>query len=141
MSKMRWLTIFTLLVLLFPSQAALAGRSRVKLAPSVSLTPFSVTTPRNSTVTYQVKINNLPNGGMHCVKVDVFVPNHYKIYPGAGYSFYHLYAPTTLDFKVKVPNTTQRKFFNARVSWSKDYSCRSIRITNYSSRVEIIVSQ
>ena len=141
MFKMRWLTIITLLVLLFPSQAAMAG-SRWRLNdPGISLTPFTVTTPVNSTVNYQVNLKNIPAGGMHCVKVVVFVPNHYKIYPGTGYSFYHLYSPTTLDFKVKVPNNAQRKFFNARVSWSKDYACRSIRTSKNSSQVEIIVTK
>jgi hypothetical protein len=140
MLKMRWLTIFTLFVLLFPTQAALA-HPRLPLIPSVTVTPFTTTTPINSTVLYKVNITNLPSAGMHCVKVDLFVPYGYKLYPGAGYSYYHFYAPASLDFKVKVPNTTQRKFFNARVSWSRDYACQSIRITNYSSRVEIIVTK
>ena len=141
MLKMRWLTIITLLVLLFPSQAVLAGTNSITLIPTISITPFSVTTPINSTVLYKVNINHIPNTGMHCVKVDLFVPSGYKLYPGSGYSYYHFYAPATLDFKVKVPNTAQRKFFNARVSWSRDYACKSIRITNYSNKVEIIVTK
>jgi hypothetical protein len=140
MLKMRWLTIFTLFVLLFPTQAALA-HPQLPLYPTVSVTPFTTTTPINSTVLYKVQINNLPNGGLHCVKVDLFVPNGYKLYPGAGYSYYHFYAPASLDFKVKVPNTIQRKFFYARVSWSRDYACHSLRITNYSHQVEIIVTK
>jgi hypothetical protein len=140
MLKMRWLTIITLLVLLFPSQVALAGRNRV-LIPTVIVTPFTTTTPINTTVLYHVNITNLPNGGMHCVKVDLFVPANYKLYPGAGYQFYHFYNPASLEFKVKVPNTAQRKFFNARVSWSRDYACRGIRVTNYSSQVEVIVTK
>jgi len=139
MLKMRWLTIITLLVLLFPSQSALAGH-RV-LIPTVVVTPFSTTTTINSTVLYHVNITNFPSGGMHCVKVDLFVPTGYKLYPGTGYQYYHLYAPVTKDFQVKVPNTAQRKFFNARVSWSRDYACRGIRFTNLSPQVEIIVNK
>jgi hypothetical protein len=141
MLKIRWLTIITVLILLIPSQAALAGINKGVLIPTVTVTPFTTTTPINSTVLYHVNITNIPYGGMHCVKVDLFVPAGYKLYPGSGYQFYHFYAATTLDFKVKVPNTAQRKFFNARVSWSKDYACRSIRITSYSPQVEIIVTK
>ncbi len=90
MHKMRWLTIITLLVLLFPSQAALAGTNSITLIPTISVTPFSVTTPINTTVLYKVNINHIPNAGMHCVKVDLFVPSGYKLYPGSGYSYYHL---------------------------------------------------
>jgi hypothetical protein len=140
MLKMRLVTMITLMVLLFPTQAALAGRSSYRLIPTLTVAPFSVTTPINSTVLYKVNLNNIPNGGMHCVKVDLFVPSGYKLAPGSGYSYYHFYAPATLDFKVKAPNTAQRRFFNARVSWSRDYACRSIRITNYSNQVEIIVT-
>jgi hypothetical protein len=140
MLKIRWLTILTVLILLFPSQAALAGRSRIPVIPLVVVTPFSVTTPINSTVLYHVNISAIPNGGMHCVKVGLAVPPGYKVYPAPGYSYYHFYTATTLDFKVKAPNTAQRKFFFATVSWSKDYACRSIRITNYSHQVEIIVT-
>jgi hypothetical protein len=140
MLRMRWLTIFTVFVLLFPTQAALAGRSR-RLAPTISVSPFSLTTPVNSTVLYQVSIGNVPSGGIHCVKVDLKVPNGYKLYPGSGYSYYHFYSPATLDFKVKVPATAQRRFFYAKVTWSRDYACRSIRTTNNSSQVEIIVTK
>ncbi len=139
MLKMRWLTIFTVLVLMFPTQAALAARGT--MIPTVVVTPFSVTTPVNSTVLYKVSVGNIPSTGIHCVKVDLKVPTGYKLYPGSGYSFYHVFNPTTLDFKVKVPANPQRKFFNARVSWSRDYACRSIRTTSYSRQVEIIVTQ
>jgi hypothetical protein len=141
MLKMRWLTILTVLILLLPTQAALAGRSRGPIIPSVSVAPFSVTTPINSTVLYNVSVGNIPNGGIHCVKVDLKVPNGYKIYPAAGYSYYHFYSPTTLQFKVKVPGGAQRKFFYAKVSWSKDYACRSIRVTSNSTQVEVIVTK
>jgi hypothetical protein len=139
MLKMRWLTIITILILLFPTQAALAGRGT--LIPTVKVIPFTVTAPVNSVVLYKVSVGNIPNGGIHCVKVDLRVPNGYKIYPATGYSFYHVFSPTTLDFKVKVPATAQRKFFYASVSWSRDYACRSIRTTNNSHQVEIIVTQ
>jgi hypothetical protein len=144
MYKMRWLTIITLLVLLFPSQGVLAGYRRSP-GPSISLTPFTKETLINSTVTYTVHIGNIPNNGLHCVKVNLFVPNGHKVYPGAGYSylsdwtFYHFYAPDDLYFKVKVPNNPGRKFLNAKVSWSRDYACRSIRTTNTSNQVELIV--
>jgi hypothetical protein len=139
MFKMRWLTIITILILLFPTQAALAGRGSI--IPTVSVIPFSVTVPVNSVVLYKVNISNIPNGGIHCAKVDLRVPNGYKIFPATGYSIYHIYSPTTLDFKVKVPPNAQRKFFNARVTWSRDYACHSIRTTNNSNLVEIIVTQ
>jgi len=141
MKKMRWLTIITLMVLLFPTQAAQANNYRRRFNPSIHLTPFTTTTAINSTVNYKVNIGRIPNGGMHCVKVDLFVPSGYKLYPGTGYSFYHFYSPASLDFKVKVPNTAQRQFFFARVSWSRDYACRSIRISNKSSQVELIVTK
>jgi hypothetical protein len=141
MLKMRWLTIFTIFVMLVPTQAALAGRNKGPLIPTVTASPWTVTTPVNSLVTYKVTIDKIPNGGMHCVKVDLFVPAGYKLYPSPGYSFYHFYAPATLDFKVKAPNTAQRKFFSARVSWSRDYACRSIRTTSFSNQVEIIVTK
>ena len=136
---MRWVSIVTLLVLLFPFQPVLAATR--PLSPSVKVTPLSATAPINSTVLYQVSVNNIPRGGMHCVKVDLLKPTEFKIYPATGYSYYHFYSPNTLDFKLKLPNQPQRKFFFARVSWSKDYYCKSIRITNYSSRVEIIVTK
>jgi hypothetical protein len=139
MLKMRWLTIITILILLFPTQAALAGRGTI--IPTVSVIPFSVTVPVNSVVLYKVNIGNIPNGGIHCAKVDLRVPSGYKIFPATGYSIYHIYTPTTLDFKVKVPPNAQRKFFNARVTWSRDYACHSIRTTNNSNQVEIIVTQ
>jgi hypothetical protein len=139
MLKMRWLTIITILILLFPTQAALAGRGI--LIPTVKVIPFTVTAPVNSVVLYKVSVGNIPNGGIHCVKVDLRVPNGYKIYPATGYSFYHVFSPTTLDFKVKVPANPQRKFFYASVNWSRDYACRSIRTTNNSHQVEIIVTQ
>jgi hypothetical protein len=139
MLKMRWLTIITILILLFPTQAALAGRGT--LIPTVKVIPFSVTTPVNSVVLYKVSVGNIPNSGIHCVKVDLRVPNGYKVYPPTGYSLYHISTPTTLDFKVKVPANAQRKFFYASVSWSRDYACRSIRTTNNSQQVEIIVTK
>lgn len=140
MKKMRLLTILTLLVLLFPSQGVLAGTRR-PLGPTISVAPYTVTTPRNSTVLYKVTIDNIPPGGMHCLKVDLRVPGGYKLYPGNGVSYYHFYAPATLDFKVKVPNTTQRRFFSARMNYSRDYACRSIRTSIMSTQVEIIVSK
>ena len=139
MLKMRWLTLFTVLVLLFPTQAALAAR--YPLIPSISVAPFTMTTPVNSTVLYKVSIGNIPNGGIHCAKVDLKVPNGYKLYPPTGYSYYHVYSPTTLDFKVKVPASAQRRFFYAKLSWSRDYACRSIRTTNNSRQVEIILTK
>ena len=141
MLKMRWLTIFTIFVLLFPTQTALAGLYKPPIMPSISISPFSMTTPVNTTVIYKVNIGKIPPAGIHCVKVDLFVPNGFKIYPPNGYGFYHVYAPTTLDFKIKVPDTARRRFFNARMSWSRDYACRSIRTTRLSSQVEIIVTQ
>ena len=143
MFKTRLLTIIIVLILLFPSQAALAYnyRGRIKNNPSIRISPFTVTTPINSTVLYKVSVNNIPGNGMHCVKVDLFVPDGYKIYPGAGYTYYHFYAPTTLDFKVKVPNKAGRQFFRARVSWSRDYKCNSIRTSKFSPEVEIIVTK
>ncbi len=139
MNKMRWLTIITLLVLLFPSQGALAHNRAV--IPTIGATPFTTTTPINTTVTYHVSLTNLPNYGLHCVNVVLAVPAGYKVYPGTGYSYYHIFTPTTLDFKVKVPNTAQRKFFTARVSWSRDYICRSMRATRSSPLVEVIVTK
>jgi len=142
----RLITLLTVLILLFPTQAALAGvnkpaRGRVPTDPIVTVTPFTTTTARNSTVTYNVTVSNIPNGGIHCAKVDLFVPSGFKLYPGAGYSFYHVYNTTPLEFKVKVPNTAQRRFLYGRVSWSRDYACKSIRTTNFSSQVEIIVTK
>ena len=86
-------------------------------------------------------IRNIPDGGLHCVKVILFPPSGYKVYPSTGYSYYHFYAPTTLDFKVKTPNKSGRSFFYARMNWSKDYMCNSIRISKRSSQVEIIVTK
>jgi hypothetical protein len=141
MKKMRWLTLIIVLVLLLPTQAALAYNYRGRTYPSIKITPFSITTPINSTVNYKVNIGNLPAGGLHCVKVSLVVPSGYKIYPGNGYSYYHFYTPAALDFKVKVPNTAQRKFIYATVSWSVDYACHSIRTTKKSSQVELIVTK
>jgi hypothetical protein len=151
MHKMRWLTIITLLVLLFPSQGVQAGcRLPRPDNPTISITRTLPITPFvqiNTTATYAVSIARIPGKGMHCVKVMLFVPAGYKVYPGEGYSyasewtFYHIYGPLSRDFKVRVPNTAGRKFLYAKVSWSRDYACRSVRITNTSPQVEIIVTK
>ncbi len=136
----RWITIITLLVLLFPTQAALAHPIRA-LSPSVQLTPFTATTQVNKTVTYQVTVSNVPSGGLHCARIEVQSPAGFKVYPASGYSYYHFYGPATLNFTMKAPATAQRKFFYARVSWSRDYMCRSVRTFSFSNQVEIIVKK
>jgi len=141
MKKMRWLSLIIILILLLPTQAALAYNVRARGTPFIGVTPFSVTTPYNSTVNYKVNVSHIPSGGIHCVKVKLVVPSGYKIYPGSGYEYYHFYTPAALDFKVKVPNTPKRIFFYATVSWSVDYQCKSIRTTKKSSQVELIVKK
>ena len=137
MKMMRWITIFVLLMLVFPLQPVQAkGPTQIK--PSISITPGYQTTTPGSTVFVKVNISSIPYTAMHCVKVTLIASGGFKVYP-SGYRIDHLSYPTTLDFKLKAPYKAARGKVTARVSWSNRNSCRGIIITNYAGGAEVSV--
>jgi hypothetical protein len=68
----------------------------------------------------------------------MYASEGFKVYPNY-YSFYNISTPTSLQWKIKVPYKTVKGTLNAKVNWSKDNTCKGIRITSTSNLATVFV--